>query len=161
MLQQQFAYYIIWHAQCESLQLIPNNTCVVQFRCFVVVFLFYSVVLRCSVQYLCQQRDKIVLFSLLFSIQLALEYCGKVTCPSLVMFFSFTIFVIVTSGEPRCCCCQFVCLFVFILVFQAVKLQQAIYGENSPITKKSLDLFTVIYAEMGKEQYSGENKICI
>lgn len=38
---------------------------------------------------------------------------------------------------------------------QAVKLRQSIYGEDNPITKRTLDLFTVIYAEMGKEQYTG------
>lgn len=37
---------------------------------------------------------------------------------------------------------------------KAVKLRQSIYGEAHPITKRTLDLFTVIYAEMGKEQYS-------
>ena len=41
---------------------------------------------------------------------------------------------------------------------QAVKLRQSIYGEEHVITKRTLDLFTVIYAEIGKEQYSGENK---
>lgn len=37
---------------------------------------------------------------------------------------------------------------------KAVKLRQSIYGEEHPITKRTLDLFTVIYAEMGKEQYT-------
>jgi len=37
---------------------------------------------------------------------------------------------------------------------KAVKLRQSIYGEGHPVTKRTLDLFTVIYAEMGKEQYS-------
>lgn len=37
---------------------------------------------------------------------------------------------------------------------KAVKLRQSIYGEQHAITKRTLDLFTVIYAEMGKEQYS-------
>lgn len=37
---------------------------------------------------------------------------------------------------------------------KAVKLRQSIYGEVHPVTKRTLDLFTVIYAEMGKEQYS-------
>lgn len=36
-----------------------------------------------------------------------------------------------------------------------MKLRQSIYGEEHPVTKKTLDLFTVIYAEMGKEQYTG------
>ena len=44
-----------------------------------------------------------------------------------------------------------------IKYFQAVKLRQSIYGEQHAITKRTLDLFTVIYAEMGKEQYSGMN----
>jgi len=33
-------------------------------------------------------------------------------------------------------------------------LRQSIYGEEHVITKRTLDLFTVIYAEIGKEQYS-------
>lgn len=37
---------------------------------------------------------------------------------------------------------------------KAVKLRQSIYGGEHPVTKRTLDLFTVIYAEMGKEQYS-------
>ncbi|KAJ7354953.1 hypothetical protein OS493_029062 [Desmophyllum pertusum] len=37
---------------------------------------------------------------------------------------------------------------------KAVKLRQSIYGEEHPVTKRTLDLFTVIYAEMGKEQYT-------
>lgn len=37
---------------------------------------------------------------------------------------------------------------------KAVKLRQSIYGEEHVITKRTLDLFTVIYAEIGKEQYS-------
>ena len=41
-----------------------------------------------------------------------------------------------------------------------MKLRQSIYGEAHPITKRTLDLFTVIYAEMGKEQYSGK-MICV
>ncbi|KXJ24760.1 hypothetical protein AC249_AIPGENE21046 [Exaiptasia diaphana] len=36
---------------------------------------------------------------------------------------------------------------------KAVKLQQACYGEQHPTTLQTLDLFTVIYAEMGKQQY--------
>ncbi|XP_031558448.1 uncharacterized protein LOC116294899 [Actinia tenebrosa] len=36
---------------------------------------------------------------------------------------------------------------------KAVKLQQSCYGEQHPVTLKTLDLFTVIYAEMGKQQY--------
>ncbi|KAK3714406.1 hypothetical protein QZH41_020635, partial [Actinostola sp. cb2023] len=36
---------------------------------------------------------------------------------------------------------------------KAVKLQQSCFGEQHPITLQTLDLFTVIYAEMGKQQY--------
>ena len=41
------------------------------------------------------------------------------------------------------------------MILQAVKIRQSHFGENHPVTTKSLNLFTVIYAEMGKEQYSG------
>ncbi|EDO40211.1 predicted protein [Nematostella vectensis] len=37
---------------------------------------------------------------------------------------------------------------------KAVKLRQAHLGERHPATLRTLDLFTVIYAEMGKAQYS-------
>lgn len=47
--------------------------------------------------------------------------------------------------------------FFFLKLYQAVKLRQSIYGEEHPVTKRTLDLFTVIYAEMGKEQYSGKS----
>ena len=36
---------------------------------------------------------------------------------------------------------------------KATKLRQQVYGDDHPITGKSLDLFTLIYAEMGKCQY--------
>ena len=37
---------------------------------------------------------------------------------------------------------------------KATQLRRKVYGENHPVTIKSLDLFTMIYAEMGKMQYS-------
>lgn len=37
---------------------------------------------------------------------------------------------------------------------KATQLRRKFYGENHPVTVKSLDLFTMIYAEMGKMQYS-------
>ena len=37
---------------------------------------------------------------------------------------------------------------------KATKLRQKAYGDEHPLTIKSLDLFTLIYAEMGKSQYS-------
>ena len=37
---------------------------------------------------------------------------------------------------------------------KATQIRRKFYGENHPVTVKSLDLFTMIYAEMGKMQYS-------
>ena len=37
---------------------------------------------------------------------------------------------------------------------KATQLRRKVYGEDHPVTIKSLDLFTMIYAEMGKLQYS-------
>nr|XP_002730502.1 PREDICTED: uncharacterized protein LOC100376195 [Saccoglossus kowalevskii] len=41
---------------------------------------------------------------------------------------------------------------------KATKIRQAVYGENHPETIKSLDLFTVIYADVGKKQYADAMK---
>ena len=43
--------------------------------------------------------------------------------------------------------------------FKATKLRQQVYGEDHPLTKKSLDFFTVIYGEVGRFQYSGQKTI--
>ena len=40
---------------------------------------------------------------------------------------------------------------------QATRLRQQVYGEDHPITTKSLDFFTVIYGEVGRFQYSGKS----
>jgi len=37
---------------------------------------------------------------------------------------------------------------------KATKLRQQVYGDEHPVTGKTVDLFTLIYAEMGKSQYS-------
>lgn len=37
---------------------------------------------------------------------------------------------------------------------KSTQLRRKVYGENHPVTVRSLDLFTMIYAEMGKLQYS-------
>lgn len=37
---------------------------------------------------------------------------------------------------------------------KATQLRRKVYGENHPVAVRSLDLFTMIYAEMGKMQYS-------
>ncbi|XP_013386191.1 uncharacterized protein LOC106155754 isoform X1 [Lingula anatina] len=38
-------------------------------------------------------------------------------------------------------------------IAKATKLRQQVFGEQHPITVKSLDFFTVVYAEVGKQQY--------
>ena len=38
---------------------------------------------------------------------------------------------------------------------KATKLRQKLYGDQDPRTIKSLDFFTVVYAEVGRQQYSG------
>ena len=38
---------------------------------------------------------------------------------------------------------------------KATKLRQQVFGDQHDITTKSLDFFTVIYAEVGKQQYTG------
>ena len=47
------------------------------------------------------------------------------------------------------------CMTHTFLNVQATKLRQQKYGGDHPLTKKSLDFFTVVYAEVGKQQYSG------
>lgn len=37
---------------------------------------------------------------------------------------------------------------------KCTKLRQQVYGENDPVTLKSLDFFTAVYAEAGKQQYT-------
>ena len=46
-----------------------------------------------------------------------------------------------------------------IFMSQATKLRQQAYGEDHPITAKSLDFFAVIYGEVGRFQYSGNPRI--
>ncbi|XP_064623988.1 uncharacterized protein LOC135485639 [Lineus longissimus] len=41
---------------------------------------------------------------------------------------------------------------------KATKLRQQVYGENHPISLKTLDFFTIVYAEAGKQQYSDSMK---
>jgi len=42
------------------------------------------------------------------------------------------------------------------VILQATKLRKKVYGDNNLVTMKSLDFFTVVYGEVGKQQYSGE-----
>ena len=45
---------------------------------------------------------------------------------------------------------------MWVVFFQATKLRQDVYGEQHPLTLKSLDKFTMVYAEVGKQQYTGK-----
>ena len=38
---------------------------------------------------------------------------------------------------------------------KATKLRQQVFGDQHTVTINSLDYFTVIYAEVGKQQYTG------
>lgn len=67
-------------------------------------------------------------------IHLALEYCGKV----------------ISKLDEFCtniCIC-----------FQVAKIRQLTLGPSNPATIRSLDMFTVLYAEAGRQQYAGESK---
>ena len=41
---------------------------------------------------------------------------------------------------------------------QATKLRQKLFGDSHEVTVKSLDLFTIMYGEVGKQQYTGETE---
>jgi hypothetical protein len=42
-----------------------------------------------------------------------------------------------------------------VYFLQCARLRQKLFGEQHPKTKETLDFFAAIYAEVGKEQYSG------
>lgn len=42
-------------------------------------------------------------------------------------------------------------------VFQATKIHQRTFGNDHPITARSLELMASVYAEIGKTEYSGKN----
>lgn len=44
-----------------------------------------------------------------------------------------------------------------LFIFQCAKIRQRVYGENHSKTKETLDFFASLYAEVGKEQYSGKD----
>lgn len=46
-----------------------------------------------------------------------------------------------------------VCLFIF----QATKIHQRAFGNDHPITARSLELMATVYAEIGKTEYSGKH----
>lgn len=42
-------------------------------------------------------------------------------------------------------------------LFQATKIHQRTFGNDHPITARSLELMATVYAEIGKTEYSGKN----
>ena len=43
-------------------------------------------------------------------------------------------------------------------ILQATKLRQKLFGDSHEVTVKSLDLFTIMYGEVGKQQYTGKTE---
>lgn len=42
------------------------------------------------------------------------------------------------------------------------KIRQLTLGPNNPATIRSLDMFTVLYAEAGRQQYAGQSEhVCV
>lgn len=79
------------------------------------------------------------LFPFLRRPHLALEYSGKVCHPSTAVFPSLQV--------P---------LFSDAFAFQATKIHQRTFGNDHPVTAKSLELMATVYAEIGKTEYSGK-----
>ena len=46
--------------------------------------------------------------------------------------------------------------FGFDALLQVAKIRQSVLGPSNPATIRSLDLFTVLYAEAGRQQYAGK-----
>ena len=42
-------------------------------------------------------------------------------------------------------------------IFQATKIHQKAFGNDHPITARSLELMATVYAEIGKTEYSGKH----
>lgn len=42
-------------------------------------------------------------------------------------------------------------------IFQATKIHQRAFGNDHPITARSLELMATVYAEIGKTEYSGKH----
>lgn len=70
---------------------------------------------------------------------LALEYSGKVCGPSIAIISS----AIAPKSDDA-------------FTFQATKIHQRTFGNDHPITARSLELMATVYAEIGKTEYSGK-----
>lgn len=70
---------------------------------------------------------------------LALEYSGKVCEPPVATFSS----AIAPKSDDA-------------FAFQATKIHQRTFGNDHPITARSLELMATVYAEIGKTEYSGK-----
>ena len=46
-------------------------------------------------------------------------------------------------------------------MLQVAKIRQLTLGPSNPATIRSLDMFTVLYAEAGRQQYAGESKCLV
>lgn len=79
------------------------------------------------------------LFPFLRRPHLALEYSGKVRHPSTAVIPSLSV---PRSNDA--------------FAFQATKIHQRTFGNDHPVTAKSLELMATVYAEIGKTEYSGE-----
>lgn len=79
------------------------------------------------------------LFPFLRRPHLALEYSGKVRHPSIAVFSAL---LVPQSNDA--------------FAFQATKIHQRTFGNDHPITAKSLELMATVYAEIGKTEYSGK-----
>lgn len=49
-------------------------------------------------------------------------------------------------------------LFACPFTSQATKIHQRAFGNDHPITARSLELMATVYAEIGKTEYSGKHK---
>lgn len=47
--------------------------------------------------------------------------------------------------------------FTRLCIFQATKIHQRAFGNDHPITARSLELMATVYAEIGKTEYSGKH----
>lgn len=47
--------------------------------------------------------------------------------------------------------------FSCLCIFQATKIHQRAFGNDHPITARSLELMATVYAEIGKTEYSGKH----
>lgn len=76
---------------------------------------------------------------------LALEYSGKVSHSFLLL--PLTIFIL--------------CFIHIVFYIQATKIHQRAFGNDHPITARSLELMATVYAEIGKTEYTGKDGVIL